>query len=264
MISHAQGNIRYYTFASLAGKPVRHAIFTRQGGVSEKPWDTLNLGGTVGDDPQHVQKNRHRVFEALGLNINSLYDVWQVHSADIVCTDQPRPERTTHLKADAILTDRPGVTLFMRFADCVPLLLFEPKRGVIGLVHAGWKGTVSRIAERAVLTMHQQYGSSPKDILAMIGPSIGPDHYEVGQEVIYQVQSTFGPHAERLLTKYNGERSGRLHLDLWAANQQVLLDAGVRQIEMSGICTACQLDDWYSHRAESGRTGRFGALVSLD
>ena len=263
MSFHNQGEIRYYTFASLDGAPVKHGIFTRQGGSSTRPWNTLNLGGTVGDDPQHVQENRRRVFEALGLHFDSLYDVWQVHSADVVCTDRPRPQTQAHLKADAILTDRPGVTLFMRFADCVPILLYDPKRGVIGLVHAGWKGTISQIAAHTVHAMRRQYGSTPQDILAMIGPSIGPDHYEIGQEVTDQVRLAFGSRAESLLSPTDGDARSRLHLDLWSANTLVLIEAGVEQIELSGICTACHLRDWYSHRAEHGQTGRFGALFSL-
>ena len=112
--------LRYYTFDSLADCGVTQAIFTRQGGVSPEPWAALNLGGTVGDDPQRVAENRLRAFQAVGRSSASLYDVWQVHGDEVVIANAPRPPHTPHLKADAMLTDRPEVTLFMRFADCVP------------------------------------------------------------------------------------------------------------------------------------------------
>jgi polyphenol oxidase len=166
-----------------------------------------------------------------------------------------------HQKADAILTSSPGLTLYMRFADCVPVLLYDPVRRVVGLVHAGWQGTVVRTAAAAVERMMAEYGSRPADILAGIGPSIGPDHYEVGVDVIQRVQAAFPEHAEALLQS-NGSRE-RAHLDLWLANQVVLEEAGVKRIETAGLCTACDLDHWYSHRAEKGRTGRFGALIAL-
>ena len=255
--------IRYFQFDSLQALGVRHGIFTRRGGVSPTPWDALNVGGLVGDDAGRVLENRRRTFQALDCPLESLYDVWQVHSREVVCTDEPRLPQQPHLKADAILTDQPGVTLFMRFADCVPILLYDPKRHVVGLVHAGWVGTVSKVAAYAVQAMQEQYRSAPGDIVAAIGPSIGAHHYEVGQEVIDQVQAAFGQDVSGLLARTNGTAEGKAFLDLWAANRLVLEHSGVRQVELAGICTACHLDDWYSHRGENGRTGRFGALVRV-
>ena len=254
------GSIRYFQFDLLQGKGLTHAVFTRRGGASTGPWASLNVGGTVGDDPQHVTENRERSFRALNRPVESLYDVWQVHSADVVCTNEPRPLDQPHIKADAILTDRPDVTLFMRFGDCVPVLLFDPNKGVVGIAHAGWPGTVRKTVAAAVREMSAVYGSRPADILAGIGPSIGPDHYEIGPDVIAQVRLAFGEQAERLLPKENGA----VKFDLWAANRYVLEQAGVTQVETAGICTACCLDDWFSHRAERGRTGRFGALIGLE
>ena len=114
--------LRYYSFSSLDVPELTQAVFTRQGGVSPPPWDALNLGGTVGDDPQRVSENRQRAFHAVGRPLSSLYDVWQVHSARVVQVTEPRTSRANLLKADAIVTDRAEVTLVMRFADCVPLL----------------------------------------------------------------------------------------------------------------------------------------------
>jgi len=252
--------IRYYAFDSLASEPVVQAVFTREGGVSPAPWHSLNLGSTVGDDPHHVSTNRRSALQAVGRDENSVYDVWQVHSASVSRGEAPRPANVDHQRADAIITNRPEVTLMMRFADCTPILLFDPVAGAVGLVHAGWQGTVKNVVGAAVEGLQAAYGSRPENILAAIGPSIGPDHYEIGPDVITQVHQTFGNDAAALLP----ERGIGTHFDLWSANRLLLERAGVRRIEVSGLCTACHLDDWYSHRAEKGKTGRFGALISLN
>lgn len=251
--------IRYYEFESFVDEPVIQAVFTRQGGVSPAPWNSLNLGSTVGDDLDHVISNRSRAIRSVGLTENSIYDVWQVHSAVVSRGDAPRPANIDHQKADAIISNRPSVTLMMRFADCTPILLFDPIQKSIGLVHAGWQGTVKNVVGAAVAAMQNAYGTKPENILAAIGPSIGPDHYEIGSDVIGQVEQTFGQDSAGLLPRPNAST----HFDLWAANRLLLERAGVRKVETSGICTACHLDDWFSHRAEKGRTGRFGALIAL-
>lgn len=261
---HQPDSIRYYTFELLEACGITHACITRQGGLSPHPWKSLNVGGTVGDDPQRVLVNRRRSFQALGLAFDSLYDVWQVHGNEVVCAQAPRPPDVAHLRADAILTDRRGVSLFMRFADCVPIFLHDPVRQVIGLVHAGWKGTVHQIAEDAVRVMQRRYQSRPEDILAGIGPSVGAHHYQVGPEVEQQVRKTFGDDSTDLISPSPDDNTGlRVQFDLWNANKLVLERAGVRQIEIARVCTTCHTEDWYSHRGESGQTGRFGALIAL-
>ena len=250
--------IFYYQFDSFESG-VSHAIFSRRGGISPAPWASLNLGGTVGDDPERVRTNRLRALSALGRDPASVYDVWQVHGTEVAIADAPRPPETPHRQADIILTDRPGVTLMMRFGDCVPILLHDPQRKVAGIVHAGWVGTVKGTVRVAVEAMQKKYGSNPDDLVAAIGPSIGPDHYEVGPDVFLQVQQVFGPDSSSLLTS----RDGRTFFDLWTANRRQLELAGVRRIEIARLCTACHTDDWFSHRAEKGRTGRFGAIIAL-
>ena len=232
----------------------------RHGGVSPEPWRSLNTATTVGDSRENVIENRRRIFEAMGRKVESLYDVWQVHSNRVICTSFSRPLDAEPLKADAIITDRPEITLFMRFADCVPILLFDPIRNAVAMAHAGWKGTVRQIAQATVAGMRLQYGTRPADIFAVIGPSIGPDHYEVGGDVIEQVEQVFQKDAASLLSQQNGHT----FFDLWKANALVLQRAGVDKILVSGICTACNTRDWYSHRAEHGRAGRFGAILALN
>lgn len=248
--------LRYYQFESLN---TRHAVFTRHGGTSPEPWGSLNVGGTVGDDLDRVRKNRQLSFRALDRAPESIFDVWQVHSADVVCAQAPRPEGESVRQADVILTDKPEVSLFMRFADCVPILAHDPRKGVVGVAHAGWMGTLRGVAGSLVGAMKTNYNSDPADIVACIGPSIGPDHYEIGADVILQVMQKFGDDSEKVLRSING----KIHFDLWKTNRILLEQAGVQHIEVAGICTACHTDDWFSHRAEKGRTGRFGALIAL-
>jgi YfiH family protein len=226
--------------------------------VSPSPWASLNLGGTVGDDRPRVLENKRRALEVAGRGENSLHEVWQVHSADVVHARAPRGQHAL-VQADAMITSNPQVTLLMRFADCVPVFLYDPARQAIALAHAGWLGTVRRIVVQAVRAMRDAFGTQPAELLAGLGPSIGPDHYAVGNDVVQAIRQALGPLADELLTV----REGQVYLDLWLANRRLLEDEGVSSIELAGLCTACHLDDWYSHRGEGGKTGRFGALMAL-
>jgi polyphenol oxidase len=255
---HELNGLRYYSF-DIFSTAVTQAVFTRHGGVSSAPWHSLNLGGSVGDDPAHVAENRVRVFKAMGCNPASIHDVWLVHGIDIVYADSPRPLGEAPIYADIIFTDNPAVSLFMRFGDCVPILFHDPKKKVVGIAHAGWMGTLRGVVSSAVQGMQSHYGCDPKNIIAGIGPSIGVDHYEVGADVTSQFQEKYNGNADQVLQT----RNGSTYLDLWTANAIQLKNAGVEQIQISGQCTACHLDDWFSHRAEKGGTGRFGALMAL-
>lgn len=248
----------YYQFDTWNN--VRHGIFTRKGGESEAPFASLNLGGNVGDDPRAVRSNHERMYAALGIDQGGVCSVWQVHSADVVIANAPVGGRRWLAKADAMMTDRAGITLSMRFADCVPILLRDPVRGVVAMAHAGWRGTVQGIAAETVRAMNKTYGSRPQDIQAGIGPSIGPDHYQVGEEVVTAVHDYFGA-TDSLIRRDPVDNSA--YLDLWAANSLDLQRAGVEQVEVAGICTAEHSDEFFSHRAEKGRTGRFGAVLCL-
>ena len=198
-------------------------------------------------------------FQSLDVDPDRVFDVWQVHGDQVVCADEPRASGAAHQKADAILTNCYDLILLMLFADCVPILLYDPVQKVAGVAHAGWKGTVLKTAAKAVETMTAHYGSRPKDILAAIGPSIGPDHYGVGNDVIRAVKGSFGLMADQFLHEIHG----RVRFDLWECNRYILEKIGVKSIEVAGLCTACHLDDWFSHRAEQGKTGRFGVLIGL-
>lgn len=248
----------YYQFEQWAAG-VTHGIFTRLGGVSRAPWDTLNLGGTVGDNPAAVRANHRRVYECLGLDESRACTVWQVHSADTVVVRGPVTNRRWLARADGMVTDCPGLPLTMRFADCTPILLYDPVRHVAGIAHAGWRGVVLGAGVSALAAMQAAFGCQPHEVQAGIGPSIGPDRYQVGEEVVEAVRETFGQTGDLIRRADDGSA----YLDLWAANRLALERAGVAQIEVAGLCTASRTDEFFSHRAEAGRTGRFGAVIAL-
>lgn len=259
MISKSLNGISIYQFESFDPKIVGNAFFGRTGGVSPDPWSSLNQGGTVGDERAHVVENRRRAFAAIQRPVESIFDVWQVHSADIMVAQTPRPLEEAHQKADAIVTTNPAITLFMRFADCVPIMMYDPRKRVISIIHAGWQGTVKKIVDRTVKFLISEYQVDPKDLVAGIGPAIGPCHYQVGNEVVHAVQAGFPEaHQELLINK-----GGSVYLDLWKTNELQLKQNHVGSIEVAGICTACHVDTWYSHRAENGKTGRFSAAIYL-
>lgn len=254
------GELRYYTFDSLANFPVTQAAFTRHGGASRGDFASLNVGATLGDELADVQHNLEAVFAAVDRPRSSIFDSWLVHGDTVLVADAPRaPDVQRPPQADIILTDKPGITLFMRYADCVPLLFYDSQRHAIGLAHAGWKGSLLRVAAKTVDAMAQTFGSRPEDLISCIGPSISAEHYEIGPEVAAQVHETFGQKAEALLPWVNGS----VHFDLWTANRLALQEAGVEHVEVAGICTYAHNEDWFSHRASGGRTGRFGVLLAL-
>ncbi len=254
----ADNGLAFYQFETLQGL-IRHGVFTRLGGVSAPPFATLNTGHTVGDAPAAVAENLRRICRALDVEAASVATGYQVHGVSVALIGRQDCGRVRPA-ADILLTDQAGIPLMQRFADCVPLVLYDPARHVLGLAHAGWRGSVQGVAREAVRAMREAFGSCPADVVAGVGPSIGPCCYEVGPEVAAQVRAGFAE-GERWLLPQAG---GVLHLDLWAANRDQLLAAGVAQVEVAGLCTACRSGEFFSHRAEKGRTGRFGVLAVME
>ena len=261
MLRVSENGLVYYQFESLErfGKrgKLQHGVFTRLGGVSAPPFATLNTGHTVGDDPAAVAENYRRICGALGVDATSIASGYQVHGVDVAVIG---PQDSGHVRpsTDVLVTNQPNIPLMQRFADCTPLVLYDPVRRALGLAHAGWRGTVRRVAIEAVRAMGRAFGCRPADIVAGVGPSIGPCCYEIGQ-VAGQIRKAF-PNGDRWLVV---QRSGAVHLDLWSANLQHLQAMGIRQVEVAGLCTACHTEEFFSHRAERGHTGRFGVLAML-
>jgi polyphenol oxidase len=259
MHRHQPDGLAFYTFESLRAFPeLVHAITTRHGGVSAGPYASLNVSKGLGDDPEAVEENLQRVCSTLRLHRHDLVSPNQRHTAN-VCKVGPADRGRIQVGYDALITDQWRVPLLLRYADCVPVMLYDPRHHAIALVHSGWRGTVLGAPRAAVESMVKEFGSLPTEIVAAIGPSIGPCCYEVGRDVIGAVQQAFS-RADSLLPPRAG---GRRHLDLWSANRRWLSECGVRQIEVSELCTACHTGDFYSHRAENGKTGHFAAVMGL-
>ncbi len=235
-----------------------HGISRRHGGVSESPWASLNLGGSVGDAPEAVHENHARLCAALDVPRPSLVSSRLVHG-DTVAVVGAHDRGTLVPQTDALVTADPEVYLLVRCADCVPVLVVDPVRRVVGAAHAGWRGTLALIAQKMVRTMVEAFGSDPADLRVGVGPSIGPCCYEVGEDVAAATRAAFGGEADALLRR----RGGRMTLDLWEGNRRQVASLGVRDIIVSSVCTACQVHDYYSHRAEAGRTGRFAAVIGF-
>lgn len=252
------GNLQIFQFDSLSRSDIIHGIISRKGGVSPDPWYSLNVGGFIGDGKERVAENVKRSFEALDRKVESKHDVWQVHAANVHIADGPRG-KSQPTQADILISNNPEVSLFMRFADCVPILAYDPKNRAIAIAHAGWKGVTLDAPGKAIKALNERFGSLPEDLLVGLGPAICGDCYRVGIEVADGVDSVFQGNSGSVLWK----RGGHLHLDLPLACRNLLERVGVRKIEMSDICTATNLEYWYSHRAEHGKTGRFGALIAL-
>lgn len=251
----------YYKFDSLHSDGVQHGVFTRLGGVSQSVYSSLNLSRSTGDAPEPVRENRRRMFESLGLCMENSLTSWLVHSNKVrVVGKSDLGQDDVH--ADAMVTDTRGLALTLRFADCVPILFHDAVREAIGIAHAGWMGIVVGVLPATVKAMCDAFGSDPRDIRACVGPSIGPEQFEVGEDVAARIQAAV---PENIVIPPRGDALDRAkpHVDLWSSAQAQLHAAGVRQVEIAGLCTASNTVEWFSHRAEKGRTGRFGAVIVL-
>jgi len=259
MIRREQDGVVFYQFETLAEhSDVIHAVFTRLGGWSAGPFSSLNVGQSVGDDETTVRRNHQLVFQTLGLALDQVVTACQVHGT-CVAVARKASLGWVFEATDALISQERGVALLLRFADCLPLMLYDPQRGAIGLVHAGWRGCLAGVLSCTIRAMEHTFGCAPADLLACLGPAIGPCCYRVGEEVITRVRDVFGG-SDRLLL---AQTDGSCHFDLPGAVRLQLLDAGVHHIEASGICTCCRTNEFYSHRAEKGRTGRFATILAL-
>lgn len=266
-------NVITYTFDSLADQPIRGHVSTRHGGVSPAPWNTLNFSVSRGDTPENVQQNRQNFAQAVGVRSDQVVRCHQVHGTGVAKVDWS-DAGTFIEQTDGLITDEVGLPLAWVFADCTPVLLYDKGNHAIGGCHAGWRGTVNGAATATLWAMQASYGTDPGRVMVCIGPSIGPQSYEVGEEVINMAHAKLHK-ADRFFSRPNlathnqevaGEPVGNPHFDLWQANAQQLIEAGVPadQIEISAIDTAQNTHDFFSHRAEKGRCGLFGMMAWLE
>ncbi|MEM7532038.1 MAG: peptidoglycan editing factor PgeF [Chloroflexota bacterium] len=261
-IQHQNGVITY-TFDSLTMHPINAHITTRHGGVSPAPWNTLNFSISRGDTPERVAQNRALLAEALGINSEDMVRTHQTHGTTVAKVDWSDANQWQE-STDGVITDTIGLPLALVFADCVPILFYDPVHHVLGACHAGWRGTVNGMATATLWAMQAAYDTAPSDVMVGIGPSIGPDSYEVGAEVWSMAQAKL-PNADDLFSYPNGTEANP-YFDLWQANASLLVANGVQaaHIEVAGIDTAQHTGDFFSHRAEKGRCGLFGMVAWLN
>lgn len=256
---HANG-VKWAYFPLLKRLGIRHGVSTRFGGVSQGGLASLNLGMKVGDLEQNLQINRRCFAEAVGVDVTRIVAAGQIHETVVAIVDEKHAGRRI-ADTDALVTNTPGLPLLLFFADCVPLLIFDPVQHVIGLSHAGWKGALHSIGPKTIIAMQQNFATNPTDCVICIAPSIGPADYEVDEPVMTEIRKHWNN--EQCFSRPT--TPGHWLLDLWRWNQLQFLNAGVKpaNIHIAGISTAQQPDLFFSHRASQGNAGRFGVLMSL-
>jgi hypothetical protein len=245
-----------------------HGISTRHGGGSTGPYKSLNLSFDVGDRPDRVRQNYRRVSRLLSFDLASLVACQQIHHNSIALIDESYLKRGCFLPENAVpaidglATNVPGITLMARYADCVPLLFFNQTSRAVGIAHAGWKGTLARIGQSMIELLAAQFKCRPEGTLVVIGPSIGPCCYQVDGRMVNLARRELPPNEHCFVT---ASGDGRLTFDLWEANRQQLMAAGVQEghIRSVGICTSCNTDLFFSYRREAKITGRVGAFIGL-
>lgn len=247
---------------------ISHFVTTRQGGTSESAYASFNLGAYCGDSPDSVRANRAILSDVIGLPASRILTPCQVHGAEIRPVDSSffslsKEQQQVCLKGvDALVTDLPGVCVTVSTADCVPVLLYAPDVKAVAAIHAGWRGTVQKIVTKAVRLLLDEYGADPRVMKAGIAPSIGPDAFEVGEEVV-EVFRGAGFEMARILRRDAG--TGKARVDLWEANRLQLQAGGLaaENIELAGICTYTHPDEFFSARRLGVRSGRFLSGIFL-
>lgn len=262
-----KNGIVYYTIPSFdETRMVKHLFSTRIKGVSKPPFESLNLGINKEDNLDDVKENYEIICSTLDIPIDSIVFSNQVHGTDIKIVEKSHVGKGIYFNGDedgidGLITNKRGITLWTFYADCVPLYFLDPKKKVIALAHAGWKGTASKIGEKIIDKMESLYNCLPQDILVGIGPSIGPCCYEVGESLFEIFNKNFTNPDKLLISKGNQ----KWHLNLWKANMVILKSRGILEnnITVSELCTSCNNDKFYSYRKENGRTGRMSAVMQL-
>lgn len=242
----------------LVHKSITHFSTTRTGGFSKNHLAGFNLGYTVGDEPKNVTHNLELLAGVLDIDKRQLVSPKQTHSKNIgIVTSSSDIFSDT----DALITNIPGICIFVRTADCVPILLYDPVQKVVAAIHSGWRSTLQEISKHSIELMQKEFGTQPKDLIAGIGPSIGPDVYEVGPEVVEQFVNYFT--FDNYITPVKNSDKGLLNL--WKINHQILIDSGVpeKQIEVAGMCTYSNPDLFYSARRDGVNSGRLATGIML-
>jgi YfiH family protein len=273
--AHAQidftKEVPYLTFPILSQFPfIKHGFSTRLGGVSEGIFSSMNMGcdsAPYPDAPENIMENYRRIAQSIGVDVHSIVISKQVHKTNIRVVEEADRGKGLFLprdfdEIDGLITDKPNITLVTKYADCVPLYFVDPIRKAIGLSHSGWRGTVAKIGKRTIEAMQEQYGSDPEELVAVIGPSICKDCFEIGEEVAIEFQKAFPQEQHTILYQ---KKETKFQCDLWAANRSVLMEAGLRpeNIHISEVCTCCNAELLFSHRRTQGKRGSLAAFLAI-
>ncbi len=242
----------YFRYPKLSLDPkVVHGVFTRLGGISASPFDSLNTSYSVGDHPKKVNANLTKIKEVMGAD--RLLYMNQCHGHEVVVRHEGEPYEPGEIpQADALVTNQPGLALMVKQADCQSIIIFDKTLGVVANLHCGWRGNVQNLPARVVSRMTKEFGCGATDLLAAIGPSLGPCCAE------------FKGHWDIFPEHFKAFEVRKDYFDLWALSTRQLLDAGLKKenIEVAGICTRCRTDLFFSYRGE-GETGRFATVAMV-
>lgn len=257
----------YISFPNMNNDEVTSAFTTRMGGVSRGRYASMNMGFANGDDRQNVLENYKRLFSAVNLDYKKAVLSHQTHTDNIKIIGKEDigkgiVKERDYADIDGLVTDIKGVTLVTQFADCVPLLFYDGENGVVAASHAGWRGTVMEIGAKTVKKMCDEFGSDPKNIQAAIGPSIGVCCYEVDDTVADKIKEIEYLNFDSILFP---KGNGKYQLNLQETNRQILLNCGIKDINIcvSDLCTCCHSEYFHSHRATGGNRGNLAALIAL-
>lgn len=268
MTLNSPASVPYLTYNSLSEiNFINHAFSTRLGGVSEGEFTSMNMAFNRGDNPENVTENYKRICKSAGFDFDSLTASAQDHNTFVravtsenkgVGIYKPRDLQSV----DALITNEKGVTLVTYYADCTPLFFVDIKQKAIGLAHAGWRGTVGRIGEKVVKKMTELYGTNPADIIAAIGPAISVCCYEVDKPCADNFYALSDLDSSRFVFPKD---NGKYMIDLLETNRQILVAAGVKNenITVSDVCTNCNSELLWSHRATKGKRGTMSAFMCI-
>lgn len=261
--------VTFLTYPAFEEMPeIVHGFSTRLGGVSEGIYSSMNLSFTRGDKEEAVKENYRRISSAMGVAMENIVTSDQTHTANVRRVTEvdrgngitkPRPYKDV----DGMITNVPGIVLATFYADCVPLYFVDPVQKAIGLSHSGWRGTVSKIGKITVEKMSEEYGTRPEELYAAVGPSICQKCYEVSEDVAEEFRRAFDP--KYWNTLFYKKENGKYQLNLWEANRIVLLESGIPEdhISMPNLCTCCNPEFLFSHRASKGKRGNLGAFLGI-
>jgi len=246
---------------------VEHCFTTRLGGVSEGVCSSLNLSFSRGDDPEAVMENYRRVAETFGKTVDDFVCTDQTHTTNVLRVGREHcgygvTKEKPYTDVDGLITNEPGVILSTFYADCVPLYFVDPVNKAIGLSHSGWRGTLGRMGQKTLDAMKEAFGTKPEDVYVAIGPSICQDCYEISEDVADYFYTEFSRYGNEILIN---KGNGKFQLDLWKTNEIVLREAGVlpEHLAVTNICTCCNSEILFSHRASQGKRGNLAAFLML-